>query len=86
MELLPELLISIGSAISAAIRVLITRRRRRARHQEGQASTSVVELRVTDGGESESVRLKLPPDEANRLLREARQVSGSETSSAETPG
>jgi hypothetical protein len=86
MEILAELLISLGSALSAAIGGFITARRRKSRSQGEDESTSIVEVRVTHGKESESVRLNLPADMANRLLREASEVPGSETSPIETSG
>lgn len=80
MAILLPLIISLGSAISAAVGGVITRYRRRAKSQEQQADMSIVELHVMGDQESETVRLRLPAEEASRLLREARQASGSEPS------
>jgi hypothetical protein len=84
MELLPELLISLGSAISAIIGGFVTARRRKAMPEEEQGSTPV-EIRVM-GKDSKPVRVDLPPDVASRLMREARPVTGSDVPPAETHG
>jgi hypothetical protein len=78
MEILIELIISIGSAISAAIGGFITARQRRAKSHQSQTATSVVEFHV-DGEESEPVRMQVPSDVASRLLNEARQDPDSMT-------
>ena len=84
MEIAVELLVALGSAISGLIGALITARRRKAQSKKAKASTSVVEVRVVGGQESGSARFHLPADEANRLLREARQASSAESSSSDT--
>jgi hypothetical protein len=84
VELLPELLISLGSAISAIIGGFVTARRRKSKPEGEQASTPV-EMRVM-GKDSKTVRVDLPADLASRLMREAAPVSDSEAPPAETHG
>ena len=76
MSFLIELVITLGSTISAVIGAFITAHRRRITPEP----STPVELRVMGGEGSKTVRLNLPTDLANRLMREGSQVPGSKPS------